>query len=681
MCNFEGQALNIAPEYYYLERTLTLTNTDEVLRYIIQYITSCGCHGACFTQICVALEQIYDYQQDRFSVPMESSCPRDIGTRMCQYNHELFKDRFGWGHGTDKKTKSRNVLIYGYLFGEWIIYLDNVMGSNSIITKKWLPNSINKKIPFQLYEMNIAKSLTIEAGQEMEVTKDGIKYPCMKYRTKCLNVSWLKQICKKITKECNAQHIINRYINLFDTIYFVSDSWLKNRLSGWSCIIPPICLELQNWNERNDKKQKFNCSTVQACALELLMRAGVQGIGQPDLANELNLSFKEIFQILKQFHHFNLIVKYRSPVYGRAFTYVWLKQFVCNKVIVRYMKWGNENGISERTLELRNLYRSNKWNELKTLRILPFSHCFSQYVQLQCADHCNLHSQKIRQEIVPYLYSILNLDEYRRNGISCDSLKQMMCQHIQSIDYENIPWNNIQEILLQTYPHQLEFTRNIYPNNVVQMVIRLKSSNNDNEITDEKVRNYNDIMHSKIGKCWDMNRALQLYNKISDSGIKGILSTDLAIQFQISKKELTKLLNYCLKTFDIVRTVDTLYTSTTFRYFTKQHFQTLAQINSNIKKMAKDILVQGKMSKRNSKKTQSLLSPRKSRQIENNTNDNTKTEQIKIENENTQPTELQAPKSFKFLNRREQILDYLKNNDGMATSLELRRYLRLEINK
>ncbi|ETO31287.1 hypothetical protein RFI_05833 [Reticulomyxa filosa] len=643
MSNFEGQALNIAPEYYYSERTFTLTNTDDVLRYIIQYITSCGCHGACFTQICVALEQVYEYQQGLLSISNESSYTQEIGARVCQYSHEPFKDRFG--EGIDKKVKSENILIYGYLFGEWIIYLNNVMGGNPTTTKKWLPNSTNKKTPFQLYEMNITnqnKSSAMETGQEVEATKDGVKYPCMKYRTKYLNVSWLKQMYNAITKKCDAQHIVNQYMNVFDTIYFVSEP----------------------------------ChSTIQTCVLELLMRAGVQGIAQSDLANELNVPSKEIFQILKQFHHFNLIVKCPDPVYSRRSNHVWLRQFVCNKVIVRYMKWSNESNISKKTLELRNLYRTNQLNECKTLRLLPFSHCFNQCVRLQCADNCNLYSQKIKQDIVPYLYSVLTSEEYRINGVACDSLKKMASQRFQWTDHDNIPWKDIQEVLIQTYPHQLEITRHIYSNNVIQAAIRLKPSNNANE----KVKEGNDIVHPRIGHCWDMSRTLQLYNKIFDSGIKGIVSTDLSIQLQIPKKDLAKLLNYCVKTFDITRTIDTPYKSTTYRYFAKQHFQALAQINSNIKKAAKETTVP---SKRNSKKTRS--SPHKSRQAAN-TDDNTQVPQIKIENEtadeksnlgSTRSTGSQAPKSLKFLNRREQMLDYLKKNNGMAAALELRRYLQ-----
>ncbi|ETO21853.1 hypothetical protein RFI_15349 [Reticulomyxa filosa] len=106
---------------------------------------------------------------------------------------------------------------------------------------------------------------------------------------------------------------------------------------------------------------------------------------------------------------------------------------------MRYMKWSNGSTVLKKTLELRNLYRGNQWNETKILQVLPFSHCFNQCVLLQCAENCNLYSQKIRKEIVPYLYSILSSKEYRSNDIACDSLKKMAYRHVQQINCYNIP--------------------------------------------------------------------------------------------------------------------------------------------------------------------------------------------------------------------------------------------------
>ena len=179
--------------------------------------------------------------------------------------------------------------------------------------------------------------------QEIEITSYGVNYPCMKNRksmgfdkfyaryNKFKRVyidNYHKKKDNKSKEKSSPKSLNDRLLStcFICDIYIVSNLSLRRRYLGYTAIIPEISLQLNEIDKMSPTKSTAHHSGLRYCILEKLGRAGIKGLLQTDLVNELNTTSKNLFTAIKHLQNMGLIIIEEDMMISNC-NHIWLSSY------------------------------------------------------------------------------------------------------------------------------------------------------------------------------------------------------------------------------------------------------------------------------------------------------------------------------------------------------------------
>eukprot|EP01083_Nonionella_stella_P160245 523611_1 len=663
---YENQALSIAPQYLNGTHPFSLDRYDVIIQFIINYITSCGLHGSCWKQILSAMNQISSHQNstktdqphcnhysptktNKKKIRRPSISPKK-GTRFDPYSLCSFWHSFHDKHSTHSHKSHKRGTYYAFVLHQFISYLkrihqtsDHPLPFTFYLIDKRIQFTTKKHHPKQEMDDDDSDS----SPSNIELTSSGVHYPCMKDRVslsfddvyvrynkfKTLQAKDDHKRIKSSPKSLNDKLLSTCFVC---DIYMVSNLSLRRRYLGYTTVLPEISLQI------NASTPESPHSALRYCILEKLGRAGVKGLVQTDLISELKTQSKDLFSAIKHLQHLGLLVVETDLVFSNC-NHLWLSLFQFRSSIRTFdtcmlRQYNKKNNVRDDLLQLfayNQYYLDNKktgsatdplrmykqrkeaMNELHERykqSLIPSSHALYCYNAKVEIDR-EIKIRFIDEYIVPKLLQMIDETEHKELGVMMKDLKDC----IKTMDFtQSLP---LHEIFAQIKWEEVSERLKKQPQLEIHRVFSDESTQIFRTFRMKQIKKDSASTQGKDTRVRYIDQGLnaQIYRLIYDAGTNGILATTLYAILGMKPKDGCRRIKVCSKTYDIVSITQHSDKSKPNRLFIKHFYDELSKAKTKQKR------------------------------------------------QNVMP---------RFNKRLDLLRQYLNDNAGVASAIELRRYLK-----